>query len=49
MRTPRSCGPRRPTPMPSRHDPALLRKAAAALASRAGDYGDLFVESVTTA
>jgi len=35
--------------MPSRHDPALLRKAAAALASRAGDYGDLFVESVTTA
>ena len=49
MRPPRPRGPRRPMPMPSRHDPALLRKAAAALASRPGDYGDLFLESVTMA
>jgi len=32
-----------------RIDPAHLRKAAAALASRPGDYGDLFLETVTTA
>ena len=33
-------------PLLSRLDPALLRRAAAALAARAGDYGDLFVEEV---
>jgi TldD protein len=32
-----------------RPDPALLRKAAAALVSRPGDYGDLFLETVEQA